>query len=168
MILHVLPPFIEPIALFVNEPLAQAVEFIQPLKRIRTIQWHGDNPEPPLGTRVIAAFAVKGEESVGVIERYLARCREAGHFPAAILADGSAAGKYGGTGIALPWNALADFHPGIPVILAGGLTPDNVAEAIRIVRPYAVDVASGVESAPGRKDPEKLRRFIDAVRNADA
>ena len=83
----------------------------------------------------------------------------------AVLLDGHAPGQYGGTGQTAPWPLLADFDPGVPVILAGGLTPENVAEAIRTVRPYAVDVASGVESSPGRKDPEKLRRFIDAVRN---
>jgi phosphoribosylanthranilate isomerase len=73
---------------------------------------------------------------------------------------------HGGTGQTAPWHLLANFDPGVPVILAGGLTPDNVAEAIRIVRPYAVDVASGVESSPGRKDPDKLRRFIENARPA--
>jgi phosphoribosylanthranilate isomerase len=75
-------------------------------------------------------------------------------------------GQYGGTGHTAPWKLLADVQPGVPVILAGGLTPDNVAEAVRLVRPYAVDVASGVESAPGVKDEEKLRRFIGEVRAA--
>ena len=65
-----------------------------------------------------------------------------------------------------PWRLLEDFDPGVPLILAGGLTPENVAEAIRIVAPYAVDVASGVESSPGKKDVVKMKRFIDAVRDA--
>src|SRR5205807_7190811 len=91
-----------------------------------------------------------------------------GYQPAAVLLDTQAGGLYGGTGVTAPWALLADFHPGVPVILAGGLTPENVAEAVRLVRPYAVDVASGVESRPGRKDAEKMRRFIDAAREAAA
>ena len=74
-------------------------------------------------------------------------------------------GQFGGTGHTAPWQELAGFDPGVPLILAGGLTADNVAEAIRIVKPYAVDVASGVEAAPGRKDIEKMRRFIDNARS---
>ena len=89
-----------------------------------------------------------------------------GATPPAILTDAHVPGMFGGTGQTSPWHLLADFHPGVPLILAGGLTPDNVADAIRIVRPYAVDVASGVESSPGKKDADKVRRFIDAVRAA--
>jgi phosphoribosylanthranilate isomerase len=72
---------------------------------------------------------------------------------------------FGGTGQVAPWRLLADYDPGIPLILAGGLTPENVTDAIFIVRPYAVDVASGIESSPGKKDFHKLRKFVDAVRN---
>ena len=77
-------------------------------------------------------------------------------------------GEHGGTGRTAPWSLLAEFKPPEPLILAGGLTPDNVAEAIYVVRPYAVDVASGVESAPGRKDQEKMRRFIGNAHEAAA
>jgi phosphoribosylanthranilate isomerase len=86
--------------------------------------------------------------------------------PAAVLLDGHVPGQYGGTGRAAPWELLAEFRPGVPVILAGGLTPENVAEAVRVVRPYGVDVAGGVEAAPGRKDPEKIRRFLANAREA--
>lgn len=74
----------------------------------------------------------------------------------------------GGTGHAAPWDLLRDFDPGVPLILAGGLTADNVAEAIRVVRPWGVDVASGVEIAPGRKDPEKVRAFVANARDSAA
>jgi phosphoribosylanthranilate isomerase len=85
-----------------------------------------------------------------------------------VVVDARVAGLHGGTGRTAPWDLLADFQPGTPVILAGGLTPDNVAEAVRVVRPYGVDVASGVERAPGVKDPEKLRRFIGNAHEAAA
>ena len=92
--------------------------------------------------------------------------RAAGHLPSAILLDAYVEGQDGGTGTTAPWDLIADYRPGVPVILAGGLTPDNVALAVRTVRPWAVDVASGVESEPGRKDPEKMRRFVEAARAA--
>jgi phosphoribosylanthranilate isomerase len=85
-----------------------------------------------------------------------------------VLVDAHVAGQYGGTGQTAPWELLADFRPGIPVILAGGLTAENVGLAVRMVQPYAVDVASGVELSPGRKDPAKMRRFIDSAREAAA
>jgi phosphoribosylanthranilate isomerase len=162
-----LPPFIEPVGLFVNEPPDEVVERMRRLGFLRTIQWHGDCHElPPAGPYpFIPAFPVKDRQDLTVVTDYLQKCRNVDRLPAAILVDGHVPGAYGGTGRNAAWELLADFHPEVPLILAGGLTPENVADAIRTVRPYAVDVASGVESSPGRKDAEKLRRFVDNVRN---
>jgi phosphoribosylanthranilate isomerase len=165
-ILQVLPTSLTPVALFVNESLSFVRQSIQPLN-IRTVQLHGDLSEGlPGGIDYIPAFALRDAASLVHITAEIVRLRSLGLAPTAILIDAHVPGQYGGTGQVAPWHLLAGFDPGVPLILAGGLTPDNVAEAIRIVRPYAVDVASGVESAPGTKDHEKMRRFIDAVRNA--
>jgi phosphoribosylanthranilate isomerase len=165
-IVRLLPPFVEPVGLFVNEPWPEVFRRAQSFPALRTVQWHGDRPEPcpPSAYRCIPAFQVRDRQGLDEVSRYLDRCHALDQLPAAVLVDGHLAGEYGGTGQPAPWRLLADFRPGVPLILAGGLTPDNVAEAVRIVRPYAVDVASGVESSPGRKDPEKMRRFIDTVR----
>lgn len=167
-ILGDLPPFVEPVGLFVNQPLRQVTETLQSLQHIHTIQWYGERHEPadPAPFRLIPAFNVRVPESLLEIIHFIERCRIQGHPPAAVLVDASVPGQYGGTGQTAPWDLLADFRPAVPLILAGGLTPDNVALAVRIVRPYAVDVASGVESSPGRKDAEKMRRFIDTAREA--
>jgi phosphoribosylanthranilate isomerase len=167
-ILRELPPFVEAVGVFVNQPLRQVFHQLNQMGAIRTIQWYGENRE--LGDvfpfRMIAAFPVRDRKSLVAITRYLDVCRGMGQLPAAILADAHAPGKHGGTGRTVPWKLLADFRPEVPLILAGGLTPENVADAVRIVRPYAVDVASGVEFSPGQKDPEKLRRFIENARAA--
>jgi phosphoribosylanthranilate isomerase len=167
-ILRELPPFVETVGVFVNEPLQGVFEQLNQVGGIRTIQWYGDNRE--LGDvfpfRLIAAFPVRDQQSLAAINRYLELCQGLGHLPAAILADAHVPGKHGGTGRKVPWHLLADFRPGVPLILAGGLTPDNIADAIRMVRPYAVDVASGVEVSPGQKDVEKMRRFIERARYA--
>ena len=84
--------------------------------------------------------------------------------PSAVLLDSFVVGEMGGTGHKAPWHLLAGFDPGVPVILAGGLTPENVAEAIRTVCPWGVDVASGVEKSPGVKDLVRVQHFVDAVR----
>lgn len=102
---------------------------------------------------------------------YLLQCNAAGGLPHAILLDAHAPGAYGGTGQTLDWASIPAQREkllGLPLILAGGLTPDNVAEAIRLARPDAVDVASGVESSPGKKDPAKVRDFIAAAKSAFA
>jgi phosphoribosylanthranilate isomerase len=167
-ILRELPPLVEPVALFVNVRFQKVFEVLNQLGRVRTFQWYGDNRElsDTYPFRHIAAFSVSDAQSLTVITHYLTTCRGLGQMPQALLLDAHVPGQYGGTGKQAPWHLLADFQPGVPVILAGGLTPDNVVEAIHLVRPYGVDVASGVEQSPGVKDLEKMRRFIDRVRDA--
>jgi phosphoribosylanthranilate isomerase len=82
------------------------------------------------------------------------------------LYDTRRTGLYGGTGESFDWGLLAGRRSSVRPIVAGGLRPENVAEAVAVTRPFAVDVASGVEAEPGRKDPEKLAAFFDAVRSA--
>ena len=169
-ILRELPVFVEPVAVFVQLSLVKAMQSIETLRGLRTIQWHGDEHElvPSRDYRFVHAFPVANGEDLARVTGYLERCQRASALPAGILLDGRASGQYGGTGQRVPWDFLTDFHTPAPLILAGGLTPENVAEAIRIVHPYAVDVASGVESAPRRKDEEKMRRFIGNARDAAA
>jgi phosphoribosylanthranilate isomerase len=169
-IVRELPPFVEPVALFVDQPLPQVLQTLQTLSRIRAVQGYGSSRDfdGPLPFQLIAAFSVRNRDTLQEISHYLALSRERGHLPAALLVDAFVPGLHGGTGHTAPWELLADYRPGLPLILAGGLTPENVAEAVRIVRPYAVDVASGVESSPGRKDAEEMRRFIDTARAAAA
>jgi phosphoribosylanthranilate isomerase len=164
-ITHTLPLSVEPMVLFVNEPLAQAQAVAEPIAR--TIQWHGEDPPlpPPPPWRFVPAFAISDVAGLTKVTAYLDRCRAAGRLPTAVLLDSHVPGQYGGTGRTAPWQLLTGFDPGVPVILAGGLTPDNVAAAIRLVRPYAVDVASSVESHAGKKDAAKLRHFIEAARS---
>ena len=99
---------------------------------------------------------------------YLAEAATLGRSPDAVLVDAWVAGQSGGTGATIAEDLLRTIPPHPCLILAGGLTPENVAGRLRIVRPWMVDVASGVESCPGRKDPERVRRFIHAVRSARA
>jgi phosphoribosylanthranilate isomerase len=169
-LLDELPPFVEPVAVVVAETAEQTAARLSRLPRLRTVQWHGAEPELAAvwSVPLIVAFPVRDAASLATMTLYLERCRARGRLPAAVLVDAHVPGQHGGTGRTLPWQLLVDFNPGVPLILAGGLTPDNVAEAVRIVRPYAVDVASGVESAPGRKDADAMRRFVANAREAAA
>jgi phosphoribosylanthranilate isomerase len=159
------------VGLFVN---ASAEEVIDTYDRLGLdlIQLHGD--EPPeflfeLGDRpVMRAFRV-GSEGLDPVVNYLSRCRETNCLPVMVLLDAFQKDAYGGTGKTADWSALAnrgDRLGDIPVVLAGGLTRENVAEAIDQVHPAAVDTASGVESAPGKKDPELVRQFVAAAKAA--
>jgi phosphoribosylanthranilate isomerase len=168
-VLRAAPPLLSAVGVFVGMPFRHVTALAYQLG-LRGIQYHGE-PQPPedmFPFSLIAAFRIRGKQSLSEIDRYLDSCRAVGHLPGAILLDAFVEGQEGGTGTRAPWDVIADYRPGVPVILAGGLTPENVAEAIRIVRPAAVDVASGVESAPGKKEAEKVRTFVANARDAAA
>ena len=121
-----------------------------------------------LSFRTIKAFRCR-DDSLDQVLSYLRECHELGGLPHAVLLDAHQPGSYGGTGQKLDWNMVREQRDklmGLPLILAGGLTPENVAEAIETARPDAVDVSSGVESSPGRKDPAKVRAFVAAAKKA--
>jgi phosphoribosylanthranilate isomerase len=165
-VVDAIPSNVEAVGVFVNEPWSHA-QRIAARYNIRVVQMHGDlSDDLPPRLNAIPAFALRDAASLQHITSCLERLMALGARPQAILVDAHVVGQFGGTGQTAPWHLLADFAPSVPLILAGGLTPGNVADAIRIVKPYAVDVASGVESSPGKKDADKMRRFIDAVRSA--
>jgi phosphoribosylanthranilate isomerase len=161
-VLRALPPFVEAVGVFADVPLRAACAHLHALGRILTFQMHGRIGEPADCSpyRFIPAFQVREVADLLAVAAYLDSCRAAG----CLLQPGLT----GGTGRAAPWDLVASPRLDVPLILAGGLTPENVAEAVRRVRPYAVDVASGVESSPGCKDPDKVRRFVDNARAAAA
>ena len=149
---------VELVGIFVNEDPA-AVSSIADDVGLDRVQLHGDEPASEiasLGARGVAAVRVAGPADV---DRAAALPPEA-----VVLVDASGAG-YGGSGTLADWElARQVIAAGRRVILAGGLSPDNVAEAIRAVGPWGIDVASGVESAPGIKDPDRVKAFIEAAR----
>ncbi|HEY8370942.1 MAG TPA: phosphoribosylanthranilate isomerase [Thermodesulfobacteriota bacterium] len=154
-----LPPFVTAVGLFVDAPL-EWVRQVAERCRLGAVQLHGGEPAVGLGRPVIRAIQVDGEAALERLDRLDGD---------AILLDGYAERLRGGTGRRFDWALVAEARRragGRPIILAGGLTPETVAEAVRIARPDAVDVASGVESAPGVKDPDKVVRFVRAARGA--
>ena len=162
-----LPAFTAPVGVFVGMPLRQvcAAAYQLGLRGVQTYEWPPDDDTFPFAH--IPAFRVKDAAGLHHVRLYVVLGKNAGRPPAAVLIDSYIEGEMGGTGHKAPWELLAGFDPGVPVILAGGLTPENVADAIAVVRPWGVDVASGVESAPGKKDPDKVARFIKSVRDAE-
>jgi phosphoribosylanthranilate isomerase len=144
-----------------------------------TIQLHGDELAHQVFRlapfRVVKAFRWKSPETTTEIAAYVRSLLSyhdegtgKGTTLGAVLIDAHREGHFGGTGAAWNWSEGASVNWPAPLIIAGGLNPDNVGGAIRNLQPFAVDVAGGVESALGVKDPDKLRAFIDAVRLADA
>lgn len=155
-----LPPFVIKVGVFVDA-LEEDVRRIARACGLDALQFHG--AETPAycqqfgPTPVIKAFRMADQGSLTALPSFAV---------SAWLLDSHVAGELGGTGERFNWDLAVQARSlGRPIILAGGLTPENVAEAVRQVTPYAVDVSSGVESGPGRKDPAKLRAFIAAAKS---
>jgi phosphoribosylanthranilate isomerase len=167
-IVRALPAFTAPVGVFVDMPIRQVCAIAYQLG-LRAVQTYDGTPpsEDTFPFAHVPAFRIQAASGLDHVRRFVEAATALGRRPVAILIDAHVEGKMGGTGQKAPWGLLAGFDPGVPVILAGGLTPENVAEALALVRPWGVDVASGVESAPGRKDPTKVARFVKIVRDGD-
>ncbi|HUI74712.1 MAG TPA: phosphoribosylanthranilate isomerase [Candidatus Acidoferrum sp.] len=162
-IIRRLPPFVAPVGVFVNWDSVAVLALARSL-RLAAVQLHGDEHAPTVNAcakqiPVIKALRVGADFNLSKLDSFESAC--AFLFDAA--PSGRDSGHFGGTGLRTDWRAAREASKSHRILLAGGLTPENVAEAIRSVGPYAVDVASGVESAPGIKDPAKLREFFSAI-----
>jgi len=156
-IIRLLPPFVQTVGLFVNEEAATVNEIADQCG-LDLVQLHGkESPDycADIHRRIIKAFRVKDLSSLDDMSNY---------HVAACLLDAWSPAAHGGTGTTFNWEIAARAAASHRIILAGGLTPDNVAGAVATVRPYAVDVSSGVESAPGVKNGGLVRAFIGATR----
>lgn len=152
-------PFVCTVGLFVNEDPARVTDILSKT-RLQLLQFHGDENgdycEKFQRPYIKAVRMGPGQPVEALFEDYPAA--------SAVLYDGWKPGEYGGTGTTFDWRRVVGIRGG-KVILAGGLTPDNVADAVAVARPYAVDVSGGVESGPGRKDHGKLRAFVSAAKS---
>jgi len=157
-IVELLPPFVITVGVFVNEHPSTIMEIVK-TAGIDIVQLHGEEPpeECRFWYRVIKAFRVRDLSDLKEISRYKA---------SAYLLDTYSADIPGGTGQVFNWDIAIEAKRYGPVILAGGLTPDNITEAIKKVKPYGVDVSSGVEKDKGIKDPYKMKLFIKRAKSA--
>lgn len=174
----VLPVGVELVGVFVDED-APAIRRTAWDVGFSTVQLHGDELAHQVFRlapfKVIKAFRWKSPETAVEIQAftrsldsYRDEATELGTTLAAVLVDSFRPNQPGGTGVVWNWRVAAGVEWPSPLVVAGGLTPENIGEAVRILRPFAVDVAGGVESSQGVKDPAKMQAFIEAVRAADA
>ena len=159
-IVRSVPPFVKKVGVFVNEEMNVVKEILGKVE-LDMMQFSGDetpdycnsSPKP-----YIKAIRVRDSESLGEIDNFKTPY---------LLLDSYSEKQYGGTGKSFDWDLIEKKHLGDKyVILSGGLNPGNIGDAILKIKPYAVDVASGVEESPGRKDHNKIKQFIEAVKNA--
>jgi phosphoribosylanthranilate isomerase len=160
-IIRVLPPFVTTVGLFVDAT-AEEVRATLAEAPVALLQFHGD--ETPEFCRQFKRPYVKAVRVKAGVD--LLQYAQDYYDAKALLLDAYVEGLHGGSGAAFDWSLIPRGLP-LPVILSGGLTPENVADAMRRVRPSAVDVSSGVESAKGIKDAQKIAAFVKGVRNAD-
>ena len=156
-----LPPFVSAVGVFVNEE-AESVRALMDECGFALAQLHGDESAAycqNLGRPALKALRLKDRGTFLALAEFQGRANVRG-----LLIDAFSDQSYGGTGQTVDWTLAQEVARSAPVILAGGLNPANVAEAIHIVRPYGVDVSSGVEQSPGKKDHHKLKAFIEAAR----
>jgi phosphoribosylanthranilate isomerase len=167
-----LPFAISAVGVFVNHSVMEIAETVSACG-LTMVQLHGDEPPEFLATLqatlsappLIRAWRMGGD--LADLEAYFTECRKLGVRLAGCLIDAKVSGSYGGTGRTPSWDMLRDSYrreAWPPLILSGGLTPDNVAEGIHVVGPWGVDVASGVESSPGVKDVDRVAAFIHEAR----
>jgi phosphoribosylanthranilate isomerase len=165
MIVRALPPFVMPVGVFVNESV-ESVRDTMDSCGLALAQLHGDESSAyceEVGRPVLKALRVKDRISALAIAEFQGRAGVRG-----FVLDAFSDQAYGGTGTLADWSLVAEIAKTCRILLAGGLTPDNVADAIKAVRPYGVDVSSGVESSPGKKDHGRMRAFLQATRLVSA
>jgi phosphoribosylanthranilate isomerase len=155
-----LPPFITPVGVFVNQPIPTVLAIAR-FARLGAVQLHGDETAEEYGTlpmRVIKAMPLATPQDRDAASNVASN--------AMVLLDASDPVRRGGTGRTLDWSLASAVARRRPVILSGGLHAGNVKEAIAAVGPYGVDISSGIEARPGRKDPAKLRALFAALRES--
>jgi phosphoribosylanthranilate isomerase len=171
-IVQQLPAGIIKVGVFVNHDARQIGDTVTHVG-LDAVQLHGDEPpslvaQIPCNVPIIRAYRCDVNGLTKLVDYFMA-CRALGRWPAAALIDSDAGADYGGSGELADWTLIRrdrKFLDGTPIVLAGGLTPNNVEVAIATVAPHGVDVASGVESSPGKKDHAKVRDFVAAARDA--
>ena len=161
-IIEAVPAFVSVVGVFVNHPNPQGLEDLALSLGLNAVQLHG-NETPDYCSmiqkvKVVKAFRVDSNFRVESLKNYR---------NAMFLLDSGSGAQFGGTGKVFDWGQAYGANAFGWIVLAGGLTSDNVGDAISRLHPFGVDVSSGVESSPGRKDYEKMRRFIEAVRKTD-
>lgn len=170
-IVEALPDGATPVGVFVDRPPAE-VAAIADRVGLRVVQLHGREPLDDLAElrslEVVRAFRIRSVEDWSEVVRFVEAAEAIGHPLSGALVDAYVPGLPGGTGRAIDLSLLDEAPPLPRMILAGGLTPENVAERVARARPWMADVASGVESSPGRKDLETVAAFVRAVRSIQA
>ena len=157
-----LPPFVVTVGLFMDTPASEVARIVNRVP-LALLQFHGDESPQECAAHCRPYLKAVPMAEPGRALEYAQRYQDAHGY----LLDSHCQGQAGGSGASFDWNAIPQGF-GKPVILAGGLTPDNVREAVKRVRPYAVDVSSGVESGKGIKDAGRIAAFVRGVREGDS